>query len=92
MKYINRMLFLRCRGLNQQEIANDLDLARITVHRQFTKFKSMPEEEFADILYNNFSEAFRKKQFLKDLIDTDFRHEIASLIASEIKWEIDKDK
>lgn len=37
---------LRSKGLNMQEIADDIKVHRVTIQRHFTKFKEMTEEQF----------------------------------------------
>ena len=50
----NRLFYLRSKGLNMQEIANQLGVTRITIQRHFTRFKQMSDEEFKAL----FKEAF----------------------------------
>jgi len=42
----NRLFMLRAKGLNMQEIADDMGMHRVTIQRHFLKFKEMNEEDF----------------------------------------------
>jgi len=42
----NKMFYLRCKGLNMQEIADDLGCSRVTVQRHFSKLKQMSDNDF----------------------------------------------
>lgn len=48
-----RKLFkLRCKGWNQQEIAKELGVDRVTVNRNFMKLKNMSDKDF-DVLFRD---------------------------------------
>ena len=48
-----RKLFkLRCKGLGQQEIADELGVHRVSVNRIFNKLKKMSDKEF-DVLFKD---------------------------------------
>lgn len=45
-----KMFYLRCKGFNMQEIANEIGKSRETINRHFLKFKKMSDEEFREYL------------------------------------------
>lgn len=45
-----KLFYLRCKGYNMREIADELKVHIVTVQRYFSKFKKMSDEEFKGLL------------------------------------------
>ena len=50
----NKMFYLRCKGLNMREIAEELGVTTVTIQRHFSKLKQMGNKEFKQ-LYKDYT-------------------------------------
>ena len=50
----NKMFYLRCKGLNMQEIADEIGVSIVTIQRHFSKLKQMYDKDFKVLLRDTF--------------------------------------